>query len=224
MAPAFGLDARSVGDLGRRRHSVPSMTGALASSRRSIIAGLGDRSRSRSAAAGSPPRAGIPPRTGALIAVVLAIGLPVTWYLASPIFLRTSLVEADGSPRRSRHWRHPVLIDQARPRARPVGRPSDREPRPRAPTAHPEAGPDDLPSPAIVATLGSLPWLGRLPLRAGHRHDRRDGPGPLPPPVRGLLGPQRPRPLRLPLAIRRRIRRWLARAGQAQGHRWRLRL
>jgi hypothetical protein len=34
-----------------------------------------------------------PGRTAALIAVVLAIGLPVGWYLASPLFIRTELIE-----------------------------------------------------------------------------------------------------------------------------------
>jgi hypothetical protein len=34
-----------------------------------------------------------PARTTALVAVVLAIGLPVGWYLASPLFIRTELVE-----------------------------------------------------------------------------------------------------------------------------------
>jgi hypothetical protein len=35
-----------------------------------------------------------PRRTGVLTAVALAIALPVGWYLGSPIFIRTSLVEA----------------------------------------------------------------------------------------------------------------------------------
>ena len=34
-----------------------------------------------------------PGRTTALIAVVLAIGLPAGWYLASPLFIRTELIE-----------------------------------------------------------------------------------------------------------------------------------
>jgi Electron transfer DM13 len=35
-----------------------------------------------------------PGRTGALVAAALAVGPPLTWYLASPIWIRTSLVEA----------------------------------------------------------------------------------------------------------------------------------
>ena len=34
-----------------------------------------------------------PARSGIVLVVVLAIGLPVTWYLASPIWIRTELVE-----------------------------------------------------------------------------------------------------------------------------------
>jgi hypothetical protein len=36
-----------------------------------------------------------PRRTGAFVVVVLAVSLPVGWYLGSPIFIRTSLVEAE---------------------------------------------------------------------------------------------------------------------------------
>ena len=36
-----------------------------------------------------------PVRTGALLVVVLAIGLPLGWYLVSPVFIRTELVEPD---------------------------------------------------------------------------------------------------------------------------------
>ncbi len=36
-----------------------------------------------------------PIRAGALLVVVLAIGLPVGWYLVSPVFIRTELVEPD---------------------------------------------------------------------------------------------------------------------------------
>lgn len=45
-----------------------------------------------------------PRRTGSVAVVALAIGLPVAWYLASPLFIRTELIEplpvalADSSP------------------------------------------------------------------------------------------------------------------------------
>lgn len=34
-----------------------------------------------------------PRRTGSMVAVALAVGLPVAWYLASPLFIRTQLIE-----------------------------------------------------------------------------------------------------------------------------------
>jgi Electron transfer DM13 len=36
-----------------------------------------------------------PGRSGVLVAVVLAVGLPLTWYLASPIWIRTELIEPE---------------------------------------------------------------------------------------------------------------------------------
>jgi hypothetical protein len=36
-----------------------------------------------------------PARSGVLLAVVLAVGLPLTWYLASPIWIRIELVEPE---------------------------------------------------------------------------------------------------------------------------------
>jgi Electron transfer DM13 len=39
-----------------------------------------------------------PARTGVLIALALAVGAPLTWYLASPIFIRTALVEPAPGP------------------------------------------------------------------------------------------------------------------------------
>src|SRR3954453_2418322 len=33
-------------------------------------------------------------RTGLVVAALLAVGAPVTWYVASPVWIRTSLVEA----------------------------------------------------------------------------------------------------------------------------------
>ena len=60
------------------------------------------RSRWRSWPSSSPYRLGWiaaarrhPGRTGAVAAVALAVALPVGWYLGSPIFIRTSLVEAE---------------------------------------------------------------------------------------------------------------------------------
>jgi hypothetical protein len=36
-----------------------------------------------------------PARSGVLLAIVLAVGLPLTWYLASPIWIRTELIEPE---------------------------------------------------------------------------------------------------------------------------------
>ncbi|MEJ7697417.1 MAG: DM13 domain-containing protein [Candidatus Limnocylindrales bacterium] len=44
--------------------------------------------------AGSPRRGRHPRRTGTILALFLVVALPVGWYLGSPIFVRTSLVEA----------------------------------------------------------------------------------------------------------------------------------
>lgn len=38
-----------------------------------------------------------PGRTGVVVALAVAVGAPLTWYLASPIWIRTSLVEAGPS-------------------------------------------------------------------------------------------------------------------------------
>jgi hypothetical protein len=86
-----------------------------------------------------------PARTGVLIALVLAIGLPVTWYLASPIFLRTSLVEAEDAA--------PVGPPAASPdrATRPTSSPSTAA----SATAGPSAAPTSVPTtfqPAIVAS------------------------------------------------------------------------
>ena len=74
-----------------------------------------------------------PIRAGALLVVVLAIGLPVGWYLVSPVFIRTELVEPDP-------------IAAAQPSAKPspseaiphaLGTPASPAPVAAAPTASP---------------------------------------------------------------------------------------
>lgn len=145
MAPAFA-SMRFLGDLGR------DVFGALYDWRLGVLAGsiiaglailaLAVRRGWFSAARRHPAR------TGALIAVVLAIGLPVTWYLASPIFLRTSLVEAeDAAP----------VAPLASPglATRPTSSPSAAAHPTAAATAAPTATPRPVPTtfqPAIVAS------------------------------------------------------------------------
>jgi len=90
-----------------------------------------------------------PGRTGAIVAVALAIGLPLTWYLASPIFLRTSLVEAEDAV--------PILAPAASPdrTAAPTPTPVASAPATAGPSLAPSATPTAEPTafrPAVVAT------------------------------------------------------------------------
>ncbi len=71
-----------------------------------------------------------PARTGTLVVMALAIGLPLTWYLASPIWIRTELVEAAPA----------VVVDATRaPSSTSAGDPKPAVASPRAvsPTAAP---------------------------------------------------------------------------------------
>ncbi len=74
-----------------------------------------------------------PARTGALVAVALAVGVPLTWYLASPIFIRTALVEP--APVIARSSPAPVMT------AAPADPTSPRSTSTTAPTAMPTATP-----------------------------------------------------------------------------------
>ena len=133
--------------------------------------------------------------------------LPVGWYLGSPIFIRTSLVEA--AP--------------ARCAASPT--PATSRPLPRRRRSCPRARRRRLRPPRPHAVRGHdrqdrrVQRHRRLPFRPRDRVDRRGRARPLPPPARRLLGPQRPRPVRLPVARRGRLRGRRARARQAQGDR-----
>jgi hypothetical protein len=86
-------------------------------------------------------------RTGAIVAVALAIGLPLTWYLASPIFLRTSLVEAEDAV--------PVVVPAASPdrAAAPTSTPTP------SATAGPSEAPTATPTPAPAATPTPAPTV-----------------------------------------------------------------
>ena len=77
-----------------------------------------------------------PIRAGALLVVVLAIGLPVGWYLVSPVFIRTELVEPD-----------PIAAAQS------SAMPSPSQAVPRAPGAPVSPGP--VASSGPVATAGT---------------------------------------------------------------------
>lgn len=70
-----------------------------------------------------------PGRTGALVAAALAVGPPLTWYLASPIWIRTSLVEADPTAA-------PSIVPTPAPSVAPAPTaPPTQEPRPSATSA-----------------------------------------------------------------------------------------
>ena len=78
-----------------------------------------------------------PIRAGALLVVVLAIGLPLGWYLVSPVFIRTALVEPD-----------PIAA------AQPSARPSPSQAAPQASGAPASSGP--VASSRPVATAGTV--------------------------------------------------------------------
>jgi hypothetical protein len=92
-----------------------------------------------------------PGRTGAIVAVALAIGLPITWYLVSPVFLRTSLVEAEDAV--------PILAPATSPdrTAAPIPTPATSAPATVRPSLAPTAAPSPTTEPtafrpAVVAT------------------------------------------------------------------------
>lgn len=74
-----------------------------------------------------------PRRAGMVIALALVVGAPVAWYMASPIFLRTSLVEAA-----------PTAPPAVPTTPAPSAATSD------APTAPPTAGPTPSSTPALT--------------------------------------------------------------------------
>lgn len=85
-----------------------------------------------------------PARTGVLVVVALAVGVPLTWYLASPIFIRTALVEPAPVPVRS----SPAPITTVAP--------ADPSSPPPAPTAAPTEAPTATPFVPITHVTGSF--------------------------------------------------------------------
>jgi hypothetical protein len=85
-----------------------------------------------------------PWRSGVALAIAVAVGAPTTWYLASPIWIRTSLVEA--TPTRA-----PATVGAASP-APSAAR--------SAPTAAPSSNPTEPPTPFVSATLVSGKFHG----------------------------------------------------------------
>ena len=88
-----------------------------------------------------------PARTSLVLATALAIMLPVGWYLASPIFIRTSLVEAG-----------PAAASSPAPAATP--RPSKSSAPSVVPTGTPAAPPTPAPTPFAPTTIATGQFRG----------------------------------------------------------------
>ena len=85
-----------------------------------------------------------PRRTAAIVAVVLAVTAPVGWYLGSPIFIRTSLVEAE-----------PAVVS-----ATPSPRPASTTAPSAVASASPTAPPSPSPTPFAPSTVASGTFHG----------------------------------------------------------------
>ncbi len=92
-----------------------------------------------------------PRRTVALAAAVLAVTLPVGWYLGSPIFIRTSLVEAE-----------PAVVPSAPATPSAVPAPSV------VPTGSPTAPPTPAPTPFAPNTVATGEFNGTDDFHFGH--------------------------------------------------------
>jgi electron transfer DM13 len=89
-----------------------------------------------------------PWRSGAVLAIAVAVGLPAAWYLASPIWIRTSLVEAAPTVA-------PAAVESADPA------PSVAQAAPTAPpSSTPTSALTEAPTPFVPATLTSGKFHG----------------------------------------------------------------
>lgn len=89
-----------------------------------------------------------PRLAGALLVAALVIGLPATWYLASPLFIRTQLVE-------------PPLVAAAGPTPAPTSSPASRPDPSREPDPSAPAGPSVSPLPSAAAATPEPPAVVR---------------------------------------------------------------
>ena len=71
-----------------------------------------------------------PGRSAIALAVALAVGAPLTWYLVSPIWIRTSLVEAGPTAAPSRASSPAPSVASAAPTAPPTSSPAPATPEP----------------------------------------------------------------------------------------------
>ena len=159
-----------------------------------------------------------PGRTAAVVGVALVV-------IALPVGLVPGLADLhpDGARRAAARRREGVHAPP--PSAIPTA-PAPSVARSVPPTAPPTVSPDAGRRRSQPATLasGEFERHRRLPLRPRHGLDHRDRARSLPPAARGLLGPQRARPVRLPVTRSRRVRGRCAGARDAQGDRRLVRL
>jgi hypothetical protein len=90
------------------------------------------------------------------VAAVLAVSLPVGWYLGSPIFIRTSLVEAE-----------PTVAPIATP-APSIAAPSDAPAPSVVPTGATTAPPTSAPTPFEASTVATGKFSGTDDFHFGH--------------------------------------------------------
>ena len=156
-----------------------------------------------------------PVRAGILLVAGLAIALPLGYYVASPLWIRTELIEPD-----------PVaVVDPPTVPIPPSARADIATPAQSPATPRPDVSAGATPSAALGHRAPSrqrvLPRHRRFPLRPRDRHDHRDGARRLHAPPRGVLGPKRAGPVRLPVAqcprLRRRARSKLGRLKATDG-------
>lgn len=92
-----------------------------------------------------------PGRTAVATAAALAVALPIGWYMISPVFIRTSLVEE-----------LPPAASVVTPADTPSATPSEEPPATVAPSATPEptATPTPTPTPFVATTVASGEFVG----------------------------------------------------------------
>ncbi len=97
-----------------------------------------------------------PGRTGALALAVLAIGLPVGWYLASPLFIRTELIEPAPVGAAAIASMTPIIAETPGPSDVPSERPTASS----KPTPRPTPPPTPAPTPFVATSLVAGPFHG----------------------------------------------------------------
>lgn len=116
-----------------------------------------------------------PGRSGIALAIALAIGLPLTWYLASPIFIRTALVEPEpaaaiASTSPSPTATTPVATAQP-PSGSPAVAPST------APTEVPSPSPEPTPFERVTIASGAFYGSDEFHFGNGSARIIETGPG-----------------------------------------------